>query len=65
VTAQRYRQTAIEFLVLAKLFAIVVFIGEYHSALSRDFTAWNTLLLIVFSFVSSASWMLAGWIQDK
>jgi uncharacterized protein YqgC (DUF456 family) len=61
VSTQRYRQTAIEFLVLTKLFAVAVVIGNIHPALPRSFISWNTLLTIIFSFVSTGSWMLAGW----
>lgn len=65
MTTERYRQTAIEFLLLAKLFTIVAFIGRQSPALSAVFFQWNTLLAIVFSFTSTASWMLAGWKSEQ
>ncbi|RMB08289.1 hypothetical protein ATH50_3619 [Haloplanus aerogenes] len=48
-------------LVFAKLFAIAALVSRLHPSATQGMLIWNSLLMIVFSFLSTMSWMLAGW----
>lgn len=52
-----YRLTAIYNLVISKLFAIAAIYGKVVVRID--------LLVLVFGFGATTSWMLVGWKKDK
>jgi hypothetical protein len=63
MNTEQYRLLAKVYLVMTKLFAVAVLFGRVTSA-GPAFRIWNSILVIVFSFLTTYAWIATSTGQD-